>query len=59
MMMPVFRLLFRPPIQFLYMYLFRLGFLDGSAGLTYCRLVTTYEFMIVSKIREIRKHAKH
>ena len=55
----VFRLPFRPMIRFLYMYLFRLGFLDGSAGFTYCRLMATYEFMITSKIREIRNREHH
>jgi hypothetical protein len=36
------------------MYLFRLGFLDGGPGLTYCRLLATYEYMIVLKMKEIR-----
>lgn len=48
------RLPFRPSLRFLYMYLFRLGFLDGRPGLLYCRLLAIYEYMIVSKIREIR-----
>ena len=50
----VFRLPFRPLLRFLYMYVIRLGFLDGVAGFTYCRLMATYEFMITCKIREIR-----
>jgi glycosyltransferase involved in cell wall biosynthesis len=54
----VFRLPFRPFFRFLYMYVLRRGFLDGMAGLAYCRLVTTYEFMIVSKIQEIRNREK-
>lgn len=48
----VFRLPFRPLLRFLYMYIFRLGFLDGSAGYIYCRLMATYEWMIVCKIKE-------
>jgi len=50
----VFRLPMRPLLRFLYMYLFRRGFLDGYAGFIYCRLMATYEFMITSKIRELR-----
>jgi glycosyltransferase involved in cell wall biosynthesis len=50
-----FRLPFRPTLRFLYMYLFRLGFLDGRAGLTYCRLLALYEYLIVLKMREIRR----
>jgi len=53
------RLPFRPLMRFLYMYLFRLGFLDGLAGFTYCRLMAIYEFMITSKIREIRNREHH
>jgi glycosyltransferase involved in cell wall biosynthesis len=48
------RLPFRPALRFLYMYVFRLGFLDGRAGLAYCRLLAIYEYMIVMKMREIR-----
>lgn len=48
-----FRLPFRPTLRFLYMYLLRLGFLDGWAGLTYCRLLSFYEYMIVLKTREL------
>jgi glycosyltransferase involved in cell wall biosynthesis len=45
----------RPTLRFLYMYLFRLGFLDGRAGLTYCRLLRWYEWMIVLKTAELRR----
>lgn len=48
-----FRLPFRPTLRFLYMYLLRLGFLDGWEGLTYCRLLSLYEYMIVLKMREL------
>jgi glycosyltransferase involved in cell wall biosynthesis len=47
-----YRLPVRPLFRFLYMYVFRLGFLDGYAGLTYCSLLSVYEYMIVLKIRE-------
>lgn len=48
------RLPLRPTLRFLYMYLFRLGFLDGRPGLIYCRLLAIYEYMIVLKMREIQ-----
>jgi glycosyltransferase involved in cell wall biosynthesis len=50
-----FHLPFRPTLRFLYMYLVRLGFLDGAPGLAYCRLLALYEYMIVLKMREIRR----
>jgi glycosyltransferase involved in cell wall biosynthesis len=50
-----FRLPFRSTLRFLYMYVFRLGFLDVSAGLDYCRLMATYEWMTVLKMREMRQ----
>jgi hypothetical protein len=40
------------------MYLLRGGFLDGRAGLTYCRLLAMYEYMIVLKLREFRRREK-
>ncbi len=49
-----FRLPFRPELRFLYMYLVRLGFLDGRAGYHYCRLLATYEYMISIKVAELR-----
>jgi glycosyltransferase involved in cell wall biosynthesis len=53
-----FRLPFRPTLRFVYMYLLRLGFLDGWEGLTYCRLLSTYEYLIVLKIKEQQRRAK-
>ena len=50
-----FRLPFRPSLKFLYMYLLRGGFLDGRAGLTYCRLQKMYEWQIVLKVRELKR----
>ena len=52
-----FRLPFRPALRFLYMYVVRGGILDGWAGLTYCRLLAIYEYMVVVKIRELRRRA--
>jgi glycosyltransferase involved in cell wall biosynthesis len=50
-----YRLPCRPRLVFCYLYFFRLGFLDGMAGLTYCRLRMMYEYMIDFKIRELRR----
>jgi glycosyltransferase involved in cell wall biosynthesis len=50
-----FRLPCRPSLRFLYMYFLRLGFLDGLPGYHYCRLLSIYEYMIVLKMREIRR----
>lgn len=48
----------RPLLAFVYLYFFRLGFLDGRAGLTYCFLRFVYETMIDLKIRELRRREK-
>jgi hypothetical protein len=44
----------RPQLRFLYMYLLRLGVLDGRAGLLYCRLMAGYERQIQRKVRAAR-----
>jgi hypothetical protein len=46
---------YRPALVFFYLYLLRLGFLDGAAGLAYCRLRMIYEYMIDLKIKELRR----
>jgi len=53
-----FRLPCRPLVRFLYMYLLRLGFLDGVPGYHYCRLLSVYEYMIVLKMKEIRRRER-
>jgi len=50
-----YRLTLRPTLRFLYMYLFRLGMLDGCAGFTYCRLLAIYEYMIVLNMKELNR----
>jgi glycosyltransferase involved in cell wall biosynthesis len=50
-----FRMPMRPALKFLYMYFFKLGLLDGSAGLTYCVLQAIYEYQIVLKVRELQR----
>jgi len=46
---------FRPIIKFIWLYLLKRGFLDGTPGLTYALLQSIYEFFIVIKIRELKK----
>lgn len=53
-----FRLPCRPLLRFLYMYVWRRGFMDGWPGLTYCRLLAMYEYMIVLKMTEIERREK-
>ena len=48
-----YRLPLRPLLKFLYIYVWRRGFLDGSAGFTYARLQSIYEYLIVLKTREL------
>lgn len=52
-----YRLPFRPWIAFIGLYVIRGGFLDGWAGLQYCRLRAMYEYMIELKMHE-RRHAE-
>jgi glycosyltransferase involved in cell wall biosynthesis len=49
------RLPCRAMLRFLYMYVLRLGFLDGRPGLVYCRLLANYEAMIVTKTRVMER----
>lgn len=49
------RLPFRPSIRFVYMYVLRRGFLDGRAGFVYCRLLASYEYWIVLKMKELTR----
>jgi hypothetical protein len=39
--------------RFLYAYVLRFGFLDGSAGFHYCAMLSMYEYWIELKVREI------
>src|SRR5208337_1682661 len=50
-----FRLPLRPLLKFFYMYIMRLGFLDGRQGFTYCCLISVYEYMIVQNLKEMRR----
>jgi glycosyltransferase involved in cell wall biosynthesis len=53
-----FRLPCRPAIVFLYLYLFRMGFLDGAAGWRFCRMRSMYEDMIDLKVCELRRRGR-
>ena len=46
-----------PVLLFLYRYLFRLGFLDGTSGLIYCGFQAVQMFHTKSKIYELKRSA--
>jgi glycosyltransferase involved in cell wall biosynthesis len=46
------RLPMRPVVRFLYAYVFRRGFLDGTAGLAFCTLLAFYDFLCWAKVYE-------
>ena len=48
----------RPTLRFIYQYLLRRGFLDGAAGLHYCRLLARYERFTVEEIRRLRSRSR-
>lgn len=48
------RLPFRPTVRFLYLYVWKRGFLDGRAGWRYARLQMIYQMMIDLKIATIK-----
>lgn len=43
----------RPPVKFLQFYVFRLGFLDGAAGLIWCSIVAYYNLSKYAKLWEL------
>ncbi len=45
----------RPALRFLYQYILRAGFLDGRAGLRYCRLLAQYEKWATAELRHLRR----
>lgn len=52
------RLPCRPQLRFLYQYIWRRGFLDGSAGLGYCRLLARYERLVSLELRRARSRGQ-
>jgi glycosyltransferase involved in cell wall biosynthesis len=53
------RLPFRPALRFLYMYVFRLGFLDGTPGFIYTAFKGVQEFHINCKMIERRQSCEN
>ncbi|MCW6035310.1 glycosyltransferase family 2 protein [Spirulina subsalsa FACHB-351] len=49
------RLPFKPFVRFILFYILRLGFLDGTPGYIYGRLLSQYEYQIGVKLYELRK----
>ncbi len=50
-----FLILFRPPIRFLEMYLWKLGFLDGMPGFIIAMISSYYVFLKYAKLWELEK----
>lgn len=50
-----YRLPLRPVLVFLYLYIIRLGFLDGRAGLAFSRMRASYELLIDLKVLEAER----
>ncbi len=51
----LYRMPMRPSIYFLYLYFVRMGFIDGRAGLAFCRMRASYEFIIDLKVLELER----
>ena len=44
--------------RFLYMYVFRMGVLDGRTGLEFCRFIASYDALVALKLRVLRRQAR-
>jgi glycosyltransferase involved in cell wall biosynthesis len=44
--------------RFLYMYILRLGVLDGAAGLEFCKFISVYDYMVALKYRALRRQMR-
>ncbi|MBM3955289.1 MAG: glycosyltransferase family 2 protein [Planctomycetes bacterium] len=44
----------RPVVRFLYLYIYKLGILDGRPGFDYCLLMAFYDYLTRLKARELR-----
>ncbi|MCK4872124.1 MAG: WcaF family extracellular polysaccharide biosynthesis acetyltransferase [Phycisphaerales bacterium] len=44
--------------RFLYMYVFRLGILDGRIGFSFCAFISVYDHLVGIKLKELRRLAK-
>ena len=45
--------------RWLYMYVLKLGFLDGVVGFHFCMFLASYEHQITLKLAEMRREARH
>jgi glycosyltransferase involved in cell wall biosynthesis len=54
----LYRLPLRPLIVFLYLYILRLGILDGRAGFYFSRMRAVYEMLIDLKVMEARRRQR-
>ncbi len=54
----LYKLPARPLIVFLYLYVIRLGLLDGRAGFEFTRMRAIYEFLIDAKVRELKRRQR-
>jgi glycosyltransferase involved in cell wall biosynthesis len=54
----LYRVPLRPLIVFLYLYIFRLGVLDGRAGFYFSRMRAIYEFLIDAKVLESKRRQR-
>jgi glycosyltransferase involved in cell wall biosynthesis len=54
----LYRVPFRPLIVFLYLYIFRLGMLDGRAGFYFSQMRATYELFIDVKVLEAQRRRR-
>jgi glycosyltransferase involved in cell wall biosynthesis len=54
-----YRVPMRPLIVFLYLYVVRLGMLDGRAGFYFSRMRAAYEMLIDLKVTEIKRRRAH
>jgi len=52
-----YRLPGRPLLLFFWLFIFKLGFLDGRAGFHYTILRCIYEYMIVLKMQEAKERS--
>ena len=48
----------RPCVTFLYLFFFRMAFLDGMPGIHYSIMRSTYEYMIDLKVKEMNRRKK-
>jgi len=44
--------------RFFYMYVLRLGVLDGRRGMEFCKFVSMYDYLLALKLKVVRQHVK-